>query len=225
MKVLEVIVTSAEEAREAESGGASRLELVSALEQEGLTPALETVREVLASVSIPVRVMVRDHPTFSIASEAEFQTLRARIEEFSRLPVNGLVLGFVKDGRIDAAGLSSLLDGIRVPPVTFHRAIEAVNDPISETQTLRSFPLVDRILTSGGEGSLADRQRYLEALQEAAGPGIRVMAGGGVTTDFLEVLSHSNSLSEFHVGRAARDEAGRVRSTRISALRRILDNG
>ena len=53
MKLLEVIVTSVDEARAAEEGGADRLELLRDLDVEGLTPVLALVEDVLASVTIP----------------------------------------------------------------------------------------------------------------------------------------------------------------------------
>ena len=64
MKLLEVIVTSVGEACEAEEGGAGRLELVRDLASEGLTPSSSIIEEVLAAVSIPVRVMLRDAHSF-----------------------------------------------------------------------------------------------------------------------------------------------------------------
>jgi copper homeostasis protein CutC len=59
-KTLEVIVTTVDEAIEAEAGGADRLELVRALDVGGLTPEISIARGVLAAVRIPVRVMVRE---------------------------------------------------------------------------------------------------------------------------------------------------------------------
>ena len=56
---LEVICTSVADARAAEDGGASRLELVASLNRGGMTPPLELVEAVLAEVKVPVRVMVR----------------------------------------------------------------------------------------------------------------------------------------------------------------------
>jgi len=75
--LLEVIVTSVEEAVEAQAGGADRLELLAAPEHAGLTPSCSTVENVVRSVSIPVRVMLRDEPSMSVGSSAEFAELLA----------------------------------------------------------------------------------------------------------------------------------------------------
>ena len=59
--LLEVIVSSLEDALEAERGGtgAGRLEIVRNLELGGLTPSFETVQEICQRVAVPVRVMLR----------------------------------------------------------------------------------------------------------------------------------------------------------------------
>ena len=76
MKLLEVIVTSVDEACEAEQGGADRLELVSDFASEGLTPKLSIVERVLRVVSIPVRVMLRENESFEIKDDDELELLK-----------------------------------------------------------------------------------------------------------------------------------------------------
>ena len=66
---LEVIACSVEDAVAAERGGADRLELISHYEVGGLTPPLELVQDVLAAVSIPVRVILREDESFFITDE------------------------------------------------------------------------------------------------------------------------------------------------------------
>lgn len=220
-KLLEVIITSLDEAKEAEQGGANRLELVSDLASEGLTPAINVVEDVLRSVSIPVRVMLRENEGFAIENADELEQLRKRAAELAALPVNGIVLGFVKDGRIDYAVMNQLLACTGSKPVTFHRAIEAVSDQQAAVREIGMLPQIDRILTSGAAYSWAGRRRTLETLQELA-LGRVIVAGGGITEDGLEFLAASPILREFHVGRAARDAANRVQSSLIYRLRSLL---
>src|SRR4051794_22353015 len=128
VKLLEVIVTSLDEAIAAAEGGADRLELVRNLELAGLTPSLELAEKVLSRVSIPVRTMIRDSIPFVLRNLGELKNLEQRIAELAALPLNGLVLGFVRDGRIDAGTTRHLAEVAGGKPVTFHRAIESVND-------------------------------------------------------------------------------------------------
>ncbi|EGA91383.1 copper homeostasis protein [Planococcus donghaensis MPA1U2] len=53
--MIEVIVQNEQEAVEAEKLGAGRLELVSSINEGGLTPSFETIKQVLNSVAIPVQ--------------------------------------------------------------------------------------------------------------------------------------------------------------------------
>ena len=93
MKLLEVIVTSVDEACEAEQGGADRLELVSDFASEGLTPKLSIVERVLRVVSIPVRVMLRENESFEIKDDDELELLKKYAAELGGMPVNGVSAG------------------------------------------------------------------------------------------------------------------------------------
>jgi copper homeostasis protein len=224
MKLLEVIVTSADEARAAEQGGADRLELLRDLEVEGLTPALGLVEEVLASVSIPVRTMVRESPNFSIRDDSELRLLRHHAEEFSKLPVDGLVLGFMRNGGIDSRALELVLESGAWRRATFHRAIEAATDAEEAIGQLTRHAQIDRVLINGGAGPWETRIAFLEELQRTAGTRLRILTGGGIDESALALLANSELLQEFHVGSAARDASGQVSSARVAALRKILDS-
>jgi copper homeostasis protein len=222
IKLLEVIVTSVEEAREAEQGGADRLELVSDLASEGLTPSLDVVQQVLGAVSIPVRVMLRHNESFEIKDDDELQSMKAFATELAAMPVNGVVLGFVRNNEVDTATMNELLACAGTKAATFHRAIESLRDQPAAIATIRTLPRVDRILTSGGTGRWAERRKNLEELQELASPSVTIVAGGGLDERGLELVAASPALHEFHVGRAARDSSNRVQSSSIRRLRALL---
>ena len=91
--LLEVITCSVEDAREAERGGAGRLEVVRDLHLGGLTPSFDLVREILDAVSIPIRVMIRERNDYSAGTDAEPERLCRLATEMSALPIEGLVMG------------------------------------------------------------------------------------------------------------------------------------
>jgi copper homeostasis protein len=222
-KVLEVIVTSAEEARVAEGGGANRLELIRDLHLGGLSPSISVVDEVLAAVSITVRVMVRNAPSFSAGDETKLKELAHAANQFRLAGASAFVIGFVKEGMIDEESLEVVLRELPGCKITFHRAIETVNDPYAAVSALKGFHEIDRILTSGPAGDWDTKQRFLEKFQAAAAPEIRVITGGGLDQDSLARIATSQALAEFHVGTAARDESGTVTEQRVRRLRRLLD--
>lgn len=220
---LEVIATSLAEAIEAEAGGADRLELVRSLDQDGLSPDLELVRQILAAVSIPVRVMLRENSSMSVAGEPEMSLLKAQAVAFATLPIDGLVLGWITpSGEVDVASLGAVLAGLDCR-VTFHRAIEHVADPSRAIRALKQFPQIDRILSSGGPGSWPERKARLLELQQAAAPGIQILVAVGLSPDALAGVFEDAALDEVHVGRAARhlqEVSGAVDRQQVAALKK-----
>ena len=211
-------MTSGAEAQAAERGGADRLELVRDLDVGGLSPSLDIVAEVLATSSIPVRVMLRETPDFTAGNKAAIEELEHRAMEFRLAGANQFVMGFIRDGMIDEASIGDILGKVPGCQVTFHRAIEAVTDPISAVGRLKTFQQIDRVLTSGPPGDWGAKREFLEQLQEASRPDITVVVGGGLDENSLALVAQSELLNEFHVGKAARDSSGVVSKERVRHL-------
>src|SRR6266702_1790459 len=91
--ILEVAVDSHERAMAAERAGAHRLELCANLESGGLTPSLDLIRRVKASVSIPVHVMVRPRPGDFVYSADEFTEMKASIKAITSEGLQGIATG------------------------------------------------------------------------------------------------------------------------------------
>jgi copper homeostasis protein len=224
-KVLEVIVTSAADAIEAEAGGADRLELVRDLGVGGLTPDFEVVSAVLEAVHIPVRVMVREYPTMSVDSEDEMRRLQLAAKHFAQLPIDGMVLGFVRDGSIDTCALDAIFSVAPDSRFTFHRAFEELADAETGNWQMKQFRPIDRILTGGGHGDWAKRRARLIAWQRAADPEISVLVGAGLSADVPLGFANTPELREIHIGRAARARhsvRGPVEREAVRQLRNIL---
>jgi copper homeostasis protein CutC len=110
--LLEVIVTSLEDALEAERGGAGRLEIVSHLELGGFTPSFETVQKICQRVAIPVRVMLRCSESH-IPRPGEVDILAQQAEHLAALGI-GLVLGFLWEDQVDVASTLQVLSVRRI---------------------------------------------------------------------------------------------------------------
>lgn len=223
--LLEVVVSSVADAVAAEEGGAGRVEVVSEIEQGGLTPSLSLVRAIHAVVHIPMRVMVRDSPSFVARDEEEIRHMYACAQELARIGVGGLVLGFLQGGKVDIALTSRLLNAAPLLNATFHRAFDEAAHPLEALAALRTCEQVDRVLTDGGPGDWLERARRLEAWRGRARPEITIMVGGGLDAAALRLLRAHTELREFHVGRAARakpDWQAPVDSARVHDLVQIL---
>ena len=169
--LLEVIACSVADAVEAEKGGASRLEIVRDLGRGGLTPPLELVVEIKRAVNLPLRVMLRESDSYETTSADELDRLCAAAVQFASLGVDGFVLGFLKDGRVDVDRMQRVLACAPQVPATFHHAFEDTTDKLSALDAIKKLRQVDRVLSRGGADALELRvQRLrLEALTDLIG--------------------------------------------------------
>lgn len=223
--LLEVIACSVEDAIAAERGGADRLEVISHYEAGGLTPPLEIVREIAAMVKIPLRVMLRETEPFDVHDEREIEQLCESARVFAKLDVEGLVLGFLKDGWIDHQLVAEILACAPNQKVTFHRAFEGLNDPLRAIAELKRYHQIDRILTSGGPDPWPGKVERFAIWQRAALPEIQILAGGGTDAEVIELLKPGAEIREFHVGRAVREGQrldGRVLAGRVAEFAALL---
>jgi len=222
--LLEVIVQTAADAREAFAGGADRLEVVRAIRDGGLTPALATVRAIASETPLPLRVMVRENAGYD-TDDAELSQMRRAAAEFAAVGVDGIVVGFARDGKMKLDRIAAVLLGMPAARATFHRAFDTLRDPFRAIDELVSIPAIDRILTSGGEGSATIRCGRLREYAARAGERVRIVAGGAIDEEMLAHIARSGCVNEVHVGRAARerhDPEAPVAADRVRRIRSII---
>jgi copper homeostasis protein len=222
---LEVIVCSVADAVAAANGGADRFEIVVDFDKGGMTPPVELVMDILASVSVPVRVMIRETEQFTVIDESIIGKLCQSANAFAQLPIDGLVLGFVRDGQIDVELTNRVLSFAPHTRATFHHAFEELENPLSAIRDLKRCPKIDRILTYGGRGKWNMKIEMLAEYQLAAGPEITILAGGGLDKKIIENICRETDVREFHVGRTVRNPStidGQIDSSLVSKIRAII---
>ncbi|MGW1769958.1 copper homeostasis protein CutC [Streptomyces sp. NPDC002073] len=207
--VLEVIALNAEDAVAAQAGGADRLELVTDMAADGLTPPRETFAAIRAAVDIPLRVMLRATDGFSAGSDEDLERLVEAARGLRAEGATEFVLGFLTaDGAPDLAAIETLaaeLDGCRW---TFHRAIDRAADRDQLRKALADLPGLDTYLTAGSASGV---DAGLEVLAAEAGRrgepgyGARILVGGGLRLDHLPGL-RAAGIDAFHIGGAARPD-------------------
>ncbi|MFD7910637.1 copper homeostasis protein CutC [Streptomyces sp. NPDC059752] len=202
--LLEVIALDVEDAVAAQAGGADRLELVTDMAADGLTPPRETFAAIRAAVDIPLRVMLRKTDGFAAG---DVSALARAARELRAEGAQEFVLGFLDaDGAPDLAAVEAVvaeLDGCRW---TFHRAIDRAADRDQLRKALADLPGLDTYLTAGSAAGVGAGLPVL--LAEAArsgepGYGARILVGGGLTLAHLPVL-RAGGIDAFHIGGAAR---------------------
>ncbi|MCX5392315.1 copper homeostasis protein CutC [Streptomyces sp. NBC_00094] len=226
--VLEVIALDEEDAVAAQTGGADRLELVTDMAADGLTPSRAGFAAIRAAVDIPLRVMLRLTDGFSAGGPEGIDALVARATELREAGADEFVLGFLtSDGEPDLVAVERLiavLDGARW---TFHRAIDRADDRDGLRKRLADLPGLDTYLTAGSATGVDDGLATLKAEAARAGePGYeaRILVGGGLRLDHLPEL-RAAGLDAFHIGGAARPQGWTtpVSADAVRAWREAVD--
>ncbi|MEU5215303.1 copper homeostasis protein CutC [Streptomyces sp. NPDC020807] len=226
--VLEVIALDVEDAVAAQTGGADRLELVTDMAADGLTPSAADFAAIRAAVDIPLRVMLRLADGFSAGGPEGVDALVARAAELREAGADEFVLGFLTvDGEPDLVAVERLiavLDGCRW---TFHRAIDRTGDRDGLRKRLADLPGLDTYLTAGSAAGVDDGLATLKAEAARAGePGYeaRILVGGGLRLDHLPEL-RAAGLDAFHIGGAARPQGwtGPVSADAVRVWREAVD--
>jgi copper homeostasis protein len=218
--LLEVIVQTVADARAAAEGGADRLEVVRAIRDGGLTPDAALVRAIASAVSLPLRVMVRENAGFS-TNDDEMQTLREATRTFAANGVDGVVLGFARHGELAVGETARVLEAAPDVKATFHRAFDHLSEPLEAIDRLTGILQIDRILTSGGMGTAAERCARLRAYAAPANGRLTIIAGSAVDEEMLALIARTECVGEVHVGRAARADGNQDSPVAASCVARL----
>lgn len=226
--LLEVIGTTVQEVKEAALHGADRIELITAFSEGGLTPSLGLIEEAVASVSIPVNVMVRPHSRSFVYDKDDQATILRDIRLIQGTGANAIVFGaLTPEGKVDAELLERVLDAAGDMPLTFHRAIDQSIDLLQALDVLLAYPRVTTVLTSGGEPSALHGLARIQAMvRRAAGSSLEILAGSGLTAETVVEFARTAGVKQVHFGSNVRiggHALAPIDPERLRALRSSLD--
>lgn len=202
--LLEIIALGPGDAAGAEAGGADRIEVVSAMEFDGLTPSPRTVRDIAYETQLPLRCMLRANDGFS-TSGSEMSRLRGAAQELAAAGAHGFVLGFLNgQSQVDVDACLVLLQSTDGLPWTFHRAIDYALDHDQAWRDVVQLPGLDTVLTAGSARGVEDGIDELttRAARDASVAQL-AMVGGGLTPEHVPWLARAG-LRRFHVGSRVR---------------------
>ncbi len=177
--IVEVCANSISSALAAERAGADRVELCSELGLGGITPSYGFLKTAVATLNIPLHVLIRPRSgDFTYTSE-EFDAMLADIALCKSLGVAGVVSGvLLKDGSIDRLRTAMLIQQSEGMSFTFHRAFDWVPDPLAGAEALDAMG-VDCLLSSGQKRKAMEGIEILQQLKNRLSK-VVVMPGGGV---------------------------------------------
>lgn len=222
---LEVCVDSVASAIAAEQGGADRIELCSALSEDGITPSLGLIRTVRKQVQLTVNVLLRPRGGDFVYDEDEFAVMREDLRAAKQAGCDGIVLGILTaDGCVDCERTRMLIEEAAPLPVTFHRAIDMVTDQSAALEDVIACGAT-RILSSGGQPTALEGVQQLSRLHNQSNNRLQIMAGGGVREDNLREIVSIAHITALHTSlRRSLSATREIRGQAIpSTPRRVVD--
>jgi len=197
--IFEACVETLEEALAAERRGAKRIELCSALDQDGLTPSHELTIQCLKQLSIPIMAMVRPRGDNFVYTEDELRQMEAEIKFFKSVGVAGVVFGILSaDHTIDLENTSRLATLVFPLEVTFHKAIDYSGNVFKSFQELNEISGITRVLTSGGMDTAWVGRFVLLQMQEMPNRRIQIIAAGKVLPENRYEIAEFTGVKELH---------------------------
>jgi copper homeostasis protein len=218
--VFELCAQSVEACVVARDSGADRIELCSAMSEDGLTPSHGLTRVAIQSSGLPVYPLLRPRGGDFLYSDSEFAVIQEDLLHLRSLGVSGFALGLLQaDGAVDVARTRELVEMAGPLEVTFHRAFDYT---ASLEQALEDVIATGckRVLTSGGEADVVAGVDSLARLVRQAAGRIEIAVGGGLRLEESAEIARVTGARHFH-GSLRRTEASSMRYIRQSMLQHI----
>ncbi len=196
--IKEACVESLIDALEAEKRGADRIELCDNLSQGGTTPSYGTIKVALSTLKIPVFPIIRPRGGDFYYTPDEIEVIKEDIKVCKSLGAKGVVLGLLtKDKKIDFEVLSQLVELAKPMEVTFHKAIDELEDPTLVIDEMINIG-IKRILSSGTKPTALEGKDMLNKMIEKAGDRLTIVVAGKVTKEILPEVSNLIPAKEYH---------------------------
>lgn len=204
--IREACVETFKEAVKAEKSGADRIELCSNLSLDGLTPSYELMKKACSSLQIPVMIMIRPRGGDFIYEWNEIIQMKSEIDKAKSAGAFGVVFGLLNpDFTIDEENTRDLAEYAYPLEVTFHKAIDELDDPAEGVKILRNIKGITRILTSGGKPTAMEGLAKLKQMMKIAGKKPVILVAGKVTSENVEEISQLTGTLELHGRRIVGD--------------------
>ena len=197
--ILEVCVETIQQGLLAENNNANRIEFCHRLDLGGVTPDHDLIRTAVNTIKIPVKIMIRPRGGDFIYSDSEVDKMKSDIKYCKSIGVEEVVLGALnEDGEVDNR-LTQRLAKLAFPmKVTFHKAIDAVNNFMSSLKTLSTMENIDSVLTSGTKKNALSGKEYIKLASKEFSGLLNIIAAGSITNRNLKEIHSELKMKEYH---------------------------
>jgi len=228
--MLEIIVETVADARAAQQGGATQLDLKCDLAEGGLTPAAGLLAAVRSRVQIQILMMIRPHARDKVYSPEDLDVMCRDIRLGRELGADGFLLGANTPGHtLDVAALQAFQQAAGELPLHAHMFWMETADQERTLEQLISLGF-SSIRTTGGD-SMASKApgglRRIRAQQTQAAGRIDLFLAGGVTAANVAGMVAATGVVHAHAGsgvRVPQNAYGAVQAGKVQALREALDS-
>jgi len=227
--LLEIIVETVADAKAAEAGGASQLDLKCDFVEFGLTPSIGTLEQVRAQVNIKILMMIRHYANSMVLSSDEIKIMRRDISLGAKYGADGFLLGaLTNEGQIDKDAVRRFQDAAGEIPLHFHLIWEMTENPEQALEDLIGLG-IKSVRATGGQGiggKAADGLPYLKRFQELSADRIDLFLAGGVSSENVGHFVKTTGIRNAHAGTSVREpenSKGSVTEAKVRLLRSALD--
>jgi copper homeostasis protein len=176
----------------------SRIELCDNYQVGGITPSIDNFSLARKNFEGPIMVMIRPQAGSFVYDDKILNQMLEEIKTFDELGAEGFVFGcLTSDNNVNTLQLEQLVNAADKKPVTFHRAIDEVNDYEKGIQDLIRCG-VTSVLTTGKMKSALEGKGVINQMINKYGTQLNFIAGGGVRSNNVEDLLHDSHISEIH---------------------------
>jgi len=205
--LVEVCVGSVEAASIAQSAGADRIELNSALQLDGLTPSAGLVKLVTERIRIPVIAMARPRAGDFCYDAQEWETLKADVSWLLENGADGIAFGcLTKDRQVDLERCDQIRELAGDAELVFHKAFDEVaNFEIGLEILVESG--INRIMTSGGRPTAMEGLSTISSVVSQADGRIEILPAGRVTSENAVRIVAETGCDQIHGSFSSGSEA------------------
>lgn len=215
--VLEIAAHSLMSAINAQAGGADRIELCTALQTGGLTPAIGLIELIKEQIEIPVHVLIRPRVGNFQYNSREVTEMVRSIVQCKESGVEGVVLGCLTDQyNVDIEVMTDLTDAAKGMDITFHRAFDLTQDPYKSLEVIIDLQF-DRILTSGQQIRVTGGVEIVKDLVQMAKGEISIMPGAGVNQFNAKKIILETGCYEIHAS-AKKERSSIVKPSLVAMM-------
>lgn len=198
--MIEICCGSYEDALQSYIGGATRIELNSALHLGGLTPSIASLVLTKQNTQLEVICMVRCRGAGFCYEENEYVQMFLEAKDLLEAGADGLAFGFLnEDYTVNIEKTSMMVQLIQQYGKTavFHRAIDCTKDINKEIETLIELG-IHRILTSGKQAKAIEAVELITVLQETYGDKVEILPGSGINYENGCAFIEQTKVTQIH---------------------------